>query len=62
VQLPIGADLYAWIDGVGNEAIDFGATSAMWDYRLTFGVERRAVPGRNYRRSLPRLIATTSAV
>jgi hypothetical protein len=46
-RLPIASGMYDWIDGLGrsgNHGIDFDATSAKWEYRLTFGVERIAVP------------------
>jgi hypothetical protein len=46
-RLPIGPGMYDWIDGFGrnaNRVTNFENTSAMWDYRLTFGVESTAVP------------------
>jgi hypothetical protein len=46
-RLPIGPGMYDWIDGLGrsaNQVTDFENTSAMWNYRLTFGVESTAVP------------------
>jgi hypothetical protein len=46
-RLPIGSGTYDWIDGLGRageQGIDFATTSAMWNYRLTFGVESTAVP------------------
>jgi hypothetical protein len=43
-RLPIESGLYSWIDGLGNRSLDLSVTSAMWDYRLTFGVDSIAVP------------------
>lgn len=46
-NFPIGPDTYDWVNGFGRRGfapIDFAQTSATWDYRLTFGVERVAVP------------------
>jgi hypothetical protein len=46
-RLPIGPGMYDWIDGLArtaNQASDFETSRAMWDYRLTFGVESTAVP------------------
>lgn len=44
-RLPVESGLYSWIDGLGFSSTDFSTTSALWDYRLTFGVESIAVPG-----------------
>ena len=47
-QLPIQSGAYGWINGAGNisdqQGPEIEATSATWDYRLTFGVDRIAVP------------------
>jgi len=46
-NFPLGPDTYDWVNGFGRSAFaptDFSDTSATWDYRLTFGVERVAVP------------------
>jgi hypothetical protein len=46
-RLPVGSGLYSWIDGLGsnaNDDVDLDRTSAKWEYRLTFGVDRIAVP------------------
>ena len=43
-RLPVESGLYSWIDGFGFSSKDFSTTSALWDYRLTFGVESIAVP------------------
>lgn len=43
-RLPVGSGLYSWIDGLGSRSTDFSASSAKWEYRLTFGVDRIAVP------------------
>lgn len=46
-RLPAGAGLYSWVDGLGsrvNDIRDLDASSAKWEYRLTFGVDRIAVP------------------
>jgi hypothetical protein len=44
-RLPVESGLYSWIDGLGFRSEDFSTTSALWNYRLTFGVESVAVPG-----------------
>jgi hypothetical protein len=43
-RLPVESGLYSWIDGLGFSSTDSSATSARWDYRLTFGVDSIAVP------------------
>ena len=46
-RLPAAAGLYSWVDGLGtrvNDIRDLDASSAKWEYRLTFGVDRIAVP------------------
>ncbi|HET9446139.1 MAG TPA: PEP-CTERM sorting domain-containing protein [Steroidobacteraceae bacterium] len=48
-RLPAGAGLYSWANGLGSRASiddirDFDALSAKWEYRLTFDVDRIAVP------------------
>jgi hypothetical protein len=43
-RLPVESGLYSWITGLGFSSKDSSATSAQWDYRLTFGVESIAVP------------------
>jgi hypothetical protein len=43
-RLPVESGLYSWITGLGFSSKDSSATSALWDYRLTFGVESIAVP------------------
>jgi hypothetical protein len=47
-RLPIESGLYSWIDGLGFSVpreSEFSMAGALWDYRLTFGVESTAVPG-----------------
>jgi hypothetical protein len=46
-RLPVGSGVYDWINQYGRAANDldvFAASSARWNYRLTFGVESIAVP------------------
>ena len=48
-RLPAVAGLYSWANGLGSRANiddirDFDALSAKWEYRLTFHVDRIAVP------------------
>lgn len=46
-NFPLGSGSYDWVNGFGRTGfapIDFSQTSATWDYRLTFGVERVSVP------------------
>jgi hypothetical protein len=46
-RLPVGAGLYSWANGLGSSVNDIGdldASSAKWEYRLTFGIDRIGVP------------------
>jgi hypothetical protein len=52
-NFPLGSGTYDWVNGFGRflqidpsqtTPIDFSQISSTWDYRLTFGVERVAVP------------------
>jgi hypothetical protein len=43
-RLPVESGLYSWNNGLGFSSDDFSTTSALWDYRLTFGVDSIAVP------------------
>jgi hypothetical protein len=46
-NFPLGSGTYDWVNGFGLSAFaptDFSDTSATWDYRLTFAVERLVVP------------------
>jgi hypothetical protein len=43
-RLPVESGLYSWITGLGFSSKDSSPSSALWDYRLTFGVESIAVP------------------
>jgi hypothetical protein len=46
-RLPADSGLYSWTNGLGFSVpreSDFSMASALWDYRLTFGVDSIAVP------------------